>query len=330
MDEVARYYRRWADVESVGLSAIYTEWAHGVADDPEVLALIAPLPSKKRQPNLVFAASRAAGAPVGPYGAWRAWLLTHWAETLPIILSRRTQTNEAGRCATLLPVLASLPGPLALIEVGASAGLCLHPDRYSYRYATENGTVDLHPASGPSEVVLECAIPAAAVPSRVPEVAWRAGIDLEPVDPTDPAQAEWLELLVWPEHEQRRRRLRAATRVAAREPAPIIAGDLLDALPALVERVPAGLTPVVFHSAVLIYLDQAGRDRFRELVTSLPVRWIMNEAPLLFPEWAAEHGLDVSDGRFVISLDGSPIARTGPHGQSYEPLAVAQSGDSTS
>ena len=44
------------------------------------------------------------------------------------------QTNEAGRCAVLLPVLAALPQPLALLEVGASAGLCLYPDRYAYRY----------------------------------------------------------------------------------------------------------------------------------------------------------------------------------------------------
>jgi hypothetical protein len=44
------------------------------------------------------------------------------------MLSRSTQTNEPARCATLLPVLAQLPQPLALNEVGASAGLCLLPD----------------------------------------------------------------------------------------------------------------------------------------------------------------------------------------------------------
>ncbi|MFE7567952.1 DUF2332 family protein [Streptomyces sp. NPDC057539] len=51
-----------------------------------------------------------------------------------MMLSWRTETNEPGRCATLLPALAALDGPLALIEVGASAGLCLHADRYSYDY----------------------------------------------------------------------------------------------------------------------------------------------------------------------------------------------------
>jgi hypothetical protein len=47
------------------------------------------------------------------------------------VSNRTTQTDEAGRCAVLL---AGLAQPLALLEVGASAGLCLYPDRYAYRY----------------------------------------------------------------------------------------------------------------------------------------------------------------------------------------------------
>ena len=49
----------------------------------------------------------------------------------------------------LLPVLAALPQPLALLEVGASAGLCLYPDRYAYRYGDH--------LLGPGEPVLDCA-----------------------------------------------------------------------------------------------------------------------------------------------------------------------------
>ena len=56
-------------------------------------------------------------------------------EVEALMLARRTQTNEAARCALLLPLLAALPQPLALLEVGASAGLCLLPDRYGYDYA---------------------------------------------------------------------------------------------------------------------------------------------------------------------------------------------------
>ena len=55
------------------------------------------------------------------------------AEVEAVMLERRTQTNEPARCALLLPLLAALPQPLALLEVGASAGLCLLPDRYALR-----------------------------------------------------------------------------------------------------------------------------------------------------------------------------------------------------
>lgn len=319
--EIADAYRRWADIESARMSAIYSAWAHAIADDGEVLVLLAALPAAKRQPNLIFAAARVLGSPVGDYEPWRDWLLSRWDEVAPIVMSRRTQTNEAARCATLMPLLSRIPGPIALIEVGASAGLCLHPDRYGYRYATESGVVELHPPHGPSDVVIDCDAPSAAVPIRMPDVAWRVGIDLDPVDVTDPEQAEWLEALIWPEHDERRRRLRAAITIAAADPAPVVQGDLFDRLPSIVEAVPEGVTPVVFHSAVAMYLDADGRQRLRDLMTELPGHWISNEAAPVFPEWIEPHGL-ADDGRFVLALDGIPIAHTGPHGQSIEPLAA--------
>ena len=71
----------------------------------------------------------------------RDTVLVRWSEVSATMRSRSTQTNEVGRCATLLPVLGGLEGPLALLEVGASAGLCLHPDRWSYRYLDDAGAI---------------------------------------------------------------------------------------------------------------------------------------------------------------------------------------------
>jgi hypothetical protein len=66
------------------------------------------------------------------------------------------------------------------------------------------------------------------LPSRVPQVAWRAGIDLHPLDVTDDDDTAWLHCLVWPGEADRADRLvRAVT--AARRYRPVIhAGDLLD------------------------------------------------------------------------------------------------------
>ena len=113
-------------------SPTFRDWAASVADDSEVVAWIAGLPEVKQQPNLVFAAARWHGvlAP-GPYSGLRDALLADDGAIRSTILTRATQTNEVGRLATLLPAFCQFRGPLALIEVGASAGLCLYPDRWA-------------------------------------------------------------------------------------------------------------------------------------------------------------------------------------------------------
>ena len=120
--------------EAHGSSEAYERLARAVADDAGLLELLDGLPEPKRQPNLLFGAVRYLGGPVRDPAEFRDFALANWDAVSDVMRHRRTQTNEAGRCAVLLPVLARLPQPLALLEVGASAGLCLYPDRYGYRY----------------------------------------------------------------------------------------------------------------------------------------------------------------------------------------------------
>ncbi|MCZ1012773.1 DUF2332 domain-containing protein [Streptomyces noursei] len=198
-----------------------------------------------------------------------------------LIPSRLTQTNESARCAILQPVLAALPQPLALIEVGASAGLCLYPDRYRYRYRCDQSKA-FGPADSP--VVLPCRTTGPVpIPRQLPDVVWRTGGDLNPLDPSDPEVASWLESLVWPEQTERLQRLRGALDVARAEPAHVVRGDLNEAVSTLVTQAPKGATPVVFHSAVLANLSPAARAQFARTMQHLPYRWISNEAPSVFP-----------------------------------------------
>ena len=312
-------YGQFAEREAAGQSEVFAKWATGVAHDPEVCAVIDTLPGVKRQPNLVFAAARWHGLEPGPYAALRTVLLDRWDDLLPTILRRRTQTNEAGRCAQLVPLLASLPQPLALIEVGASAGLTLVPDRYSYSYRCDDGdTVRLDPSSGPSPLVLESELHGIRPPSELPRVVWRAGVDLDPIDAGDPDARAWLETLVWPGEDDRLARLRQALDLVAADPVPVVRGDLLEQLPGLVDRAPAEATLVVFHSAVISYLDSAERHRFRDLVTSLPCRWVSNEGTTVFPDLAApvEATRPPGAGHFLLSLDGVPVGWAQGHGRS--------------
>src|SRR2546423_7082793 len=122
----AELYREFGEREARGESPTYERLSLAVADDRGLLALIDTLPEPKRQPNLLYAAARYLGGPVDPPSAFSRWALAHWPSLAATMRERRTQTNEPGRCASLLPVLARLPQPLALLEVGASAGLCLY------------------------------------------------------------------------------------------------------------------------------------------------------------------------------------------------------------
>ena len=333
--DTSTWYRDFGGLEARGQSAIYEEWALGVAGDPALIALIDELPLQKRQPNLIFACARLLGAPEADYPSFRRWLVQQWSAVVPEALSRSTQTNEARRCATLLPALALIPGPLALLEVGASAGLCLFPDRYSYSYDSDSPDSDsldsdstgsqarIDPVTGPSDVLLQCTTTGGMPrPVTVPQIAWRAGLDVRPLDVRDADDMRWLETLVWPEQHERRARLRAAIRIAADDPPLIVRGDASE-LATLAAEAPDEATLVVITSAVLVYLPFAERMRFVESVRALDARWVSLEGVRGLPAVRAALPDDGgSDGRFVLALDEVPLAFTGPHGQSLDWIAA--------
>ncbi|MEU4639879.1 DUF2332 domain-containing protein [Micromonospora sp. NPDC023814] len=289
----AESYAEFGTREARGVSPTYERLALAASRDEELLALVGTLPPAKRQPNLLFGVVRLLGGPVDDPAAFHDFALANWPAIEAELRARAVQTNEPGRCAVLLPVLAALPQPLALLEVGASAGLCLYPDRYAYRYGDH--------LLGAGEPVLDCALTGTAPPDRLPEVVWRAGLDLNPLRVTDPADVAWLDALIWPEQAHRRARLRAAAAIAATDPPLLARGDLVDDLPALAAQAPPGATLVVFHTSVLYQVPAPGRAAFNETPDVLP------HGALPEPPGEALHN--------VLSLDGAPLAWTRTHGQ---------------
>ncbi|MFT3876240.1 MAG: DUF2332 domain-containing protein [Propioniciclava sp.] len=318
---------RWFAGEADPTSPVWGALCRWIAGDEALCARLDALPGGKRQPNLFLAALRYHGAPTlegGP--AFAAWVDAHWDALRATILARFTQTNEPGRCAVLAPILASLPQPIALLEVGASAGLCLIPDRYRYRQPwgdviATGATVA--PAScrpaGRSGLVLDCAM-TGRPPGNPADlvIAHRAGLDAHPLAAADPGDARWLRALVWPGEHAREARLATALQIAASDPPPVRTGRLpedLDAFLAegLAAAEAAGATPVLMHSATLAYLPRDERDAVVETIGASGVRWLSFEGPSVV---TSLRGRLPDDPRphFIAALDGEPVARCSPHG----------------
>jgi hypothetical protein len=315
--DTAEVYRTFARHEARGRSPAYESLAEAVAGDRAVLRFLGSLPPEKRQPNLLFAAARYLLDGPADIAGLRDLLSERRAELSAVMLARRTQTNEPARCATLLPALAQLPPPLALIEVGASAGLTLLVDRYSYDYGERRIA-----GQDPRAPTLRCALRGPApLPAGLPAVAWRAGLDLNPLDVRRDDDVRWLSCLVWPGEGDREQRLAAAVAAARRDPPAVHRGDLIDDLPALAARAPAGATLVVYHSSLLAYVAPERRLEFADLVRGLADAWLSQEGPAVLSgvpvaAYPGDPYLLVRDGR-------TPLAFADGHGTWLRWLAGA-------
>lgn len=278
---LASGFRRFAQHEC-GPSPLYKGLANAIAADEAVLEVAAQARSRP-VPNLLLAAVHylllagnnhelrrfypsLGGHPTeGAYPVFREFVLAHRDEIIPLLHSRRVQTNEVARASVLLPALGLIATrtngtPLALIEVGTSAGMLLLFDRFAYDYG--DGVVC---GNAGSPVRLRCETRGAIkppVPRQMPAVVSRVGIDLFPIDVSDPHAAMWLRALVWPDQTERFERLTRAIDLAKADPPALVAGDAFAAAPAALEQVGDSAVPVVFHCHTLNQFQPEDRERF--------------------------------------------------------------------
>ncbi len=316
-ERVAALYRRYAEVEASGRSPLFAQISKGVAEDAWMLEFLAQMPEPKWQPNLLLGAVRYRYGTPEDASAFIELVRENADEVAATMAARSTQTNEPARCATLLPALARLPQPLALLEVGSSAGLCLLPDHYAFDYGHRR--IEPTVSSTATSPLFSCrADPATPLPDRNVEVAWRAGLDLHPIDVSDDLEVRWLEALVWPGQEYRLPGLRAACEIARGDPPRVVEGDLRTDLRALAAQAPADATLVVFHTSVLAYVpDRDERAAFARSVVELDAVWIANERPAFIPGMT-DGVVDESPSAqaFLLCVNAIPTAWTDPHGAS--------------
>lgn len=156
--------------------------------------------------------------------------LQRHADRIHVALDTPPQTNEVRRAVALLPAIWWLLAqtgarPVALSELGASAGLNLNLDRF--------GIETPHGSAGPhgSAVQLRPEWRNTAIPTpQTFDVIDRAGVDRNPIDVRDPSDVLRLTSYLWPDQPERLALTRGA--IAMTPPKP----DAGDAAPWLQQR----------------------------------------------------------------------------------------------
>jgi hypothetical protein len=290
------WYADWA----ADVSPLYERLARGVADDRVLLDIANEAREEQPAPQLLFAAVHAlllggdgndhendqglerelaafyptcSDDPLAPtegaFGYFREFCLANERAVRETVATRSVQTNDVGRSAVLFPAfeyLSRVTGrvPLALVEIGASAGLNLYWDRYRYEY-------DGHRLCGDPDSPVRIASAVRGkrdppLPPSPPNVAVRVGIDLNPLDVTDPDDARWLRALVIPDQRERHERLASAIDLVRERSPDIVAGDALDTLPDVLDRLPENGIACVYSTLTTYQLGENGVADLEEVL----------------------------------------------------------------
>jgi hypothetical protein len=269
-ESIAAEFERWNNNRR-GVSRLYEVIVEEIIQDRELLLLVTEAGSLKFIPNRFMASvhflllegkqdslaryySTVSDSPILDSDAhqhFRSFCFRYKNELLRLMRNREVQINEVRRCAALLPALTLIwernhYKPMALLDVGACAGLNMIFDQYFYDYgpAIAIGSLD-------APVKIKCTPLGPTLPplrGDFPRVVWRLGIDRKPINVRDTHAVNWLIANVSPDDTQRLTTLQAALALARTNPPEIIEGSAHDVLTDALARIPEGLLVCVFHS----------------------------------------------------------------------------------
>lgn len=352
-ETLAERFLKFGRTETHGSSPLYALLAEKASGEPDLTGIASAALAGQHEPLMLFAAVHfllltGVEHPLAEYYAsctpiprspderaftrFRSFCRQYRDELVGIVSARRAQTNEVNRSAILMPAFAHLAArigdrPVDLIELGTSAGLNLNWDHYGYAYGRGIRIAPLRDPGPELELVLETELRG---PGRPPfasvstlDIANRCGIDLHPIDLSVSANTIWLQALVWPEHDDRMRRLERAIRIARRFPPPIRQGDAGSDISAMIQGRPSEWVSVIFHSFVAYQLSAAQREHLTQTLGELSAgktihrisfEWIGTETPLLEVD-------TFEDGDHQRTI----LAAADPHGRWLEWLQIVES-----
>ncbi len=218
------------------------------------------------------------------------------------------QTNEVRRSAVLIAaahlLAARHPLDFVISELGASAGLNLMWDRYALRA----GTTRLGPDDAALTLTPDWTGPA---PRRARViVAGRRGVDLNPLDPRDPAAALRLKAYLWPDQPERAALTGAAI---AAQTATVDRADAIDWLETRLAPARDNHLHLIFHTIAWQYFPADAQKRGTALIEAAgaratpdrPLAWLRFEndghppgAAITLRLWPGNHAVTLGRADF--------------------------------
>ena len=200
--------------------------------------------------------------------------LLEWTDSPP-------QTNEVRRSGALIAgarvAVAHFDLPIYLSELGASGGLNLMWDHY----ALDIGGTPFGPRDPALTLQPEWTGP--PPPNVTPQIAARAGVDLTPQDPQNPADLLRLTAYLWPDQPERLALTRAATKVAH---ATVSKGDAIEWLGPRLATAPEGHLHLIQHTVAWQYFPPDVQAKGRAMIEAAgekanatrPLGWLSMES----------------------------------------------------
>jgi hypothetical protein len=204
---------------------------------------------------------------VGPH--FQAFCRDNRHELTNTIATRTLQTTSPERAPQLLLALdhvsRAIGKPFSLVEVGCSAGLLLLFDHYRYQLPNGQslGDAAAEVVISPFEMVAE----RGSIPSKLPQIRQRVGLDLNPVDVTDPDARRWILGCSSADRVQKFNSLRTALEYRAGIPLNIIPGDAMETVPAALQDISGPVC--VYHSRCLYQWPRAAQQAFSLMLKRL-------------------------------------------------------------
>lgn len=281
-------FRQFALEECHDSSPLYAVFALTVADSDELLELAGHCRTGQPPANLLFAAVqdillRGEMHPLREFyptfaepakscsesgACFLDFCRQHYEEIKSLIAVRLVQTNEVRRCVPIqaaFSYVASVMGkrPLALIEIGPSAGFNLCWDQYDY------GPMGWE---SDSEVKLNMEWRGSKRPPQwdgQPDVCHRAGMDLNVIDLDDDNERRWLHALIWPEHKERRNRLAHVIEITRHADLELRQGDAVEHLLQMSQEAPKGALVCIYHTWLANQMTEEQKAKLLNTIESI-------------------------------------------------------------